>query len=416
MEWEGQLSDILYLTMNGILDHLGYSQVLRVVEGLAQRGLSYRVASMERRSDLARESRVTAVRRRLEAVGVEWTFATYQEGSGAWDAAANLRELWRLGAASVRAQGVELVHARGYHGGLVAALMQATSGIRYLFDPRGYFIDERLEEGRWFSSPTKLGAARWVERSIYRNAARIVALTELHAIDIEAAGLAAQRACVIPTCADFDQFKPLPRSDLHDVPPLVVEALTGRLVLGIVGSWNRAYVGSATAALAARVLSRRPDARVLVLSAQPEPWKNALLQAGVPTPAVVFASAAHEAMPEWMTLISWGLLLLAPDSRAKRAMMPTKLAEFFGSGVQPVVHGCNSEVREWVQRSGGGLVLPGLGEDALDAAAARIGSGAAFDPEKSRLLTAAHFSLSSGLERYEAALRSLLVTRRARSG
>jgi hypothetical protein len=114
-------------------------------------------------------------------------------------------------------------------------------------------------------------------------------------------------------------------------------------------------------------------------------------------------------MPEWLSLIEWGMLLLNPDSPAKRASMPTKLAEFFASGVRPVQFGCNTEVSEWVRRTGSGFVLPDVRPETLETAAERIVSSTpdAQVTAHARALAAPHFSLESGLEKYE---RVLLAT------
>lgn len=56
---------ITYLTADGLLEPIGFSQVVRVIEALARRGWRYRVVSLERPQDLARESRVREVRQRL---------------------------------------------------------------------------------------------------------------------------------------------------------------------------------------------------------------------------------------------------------------------------------------------------------------------------------------------------------------
>jgi hypothetical protein len=123
---------------------------------------------------------------------------------------------------------------------------------------------------------------------------------------------------------------------------------------------------------------------------------------------VVLTRADHEAMPEWLSLMTWGLLLLTPDTVAKRAMMPTKLAEFFAAGVRPLIHGCNPEVRAWVARAGSGLVLDRLDEPSMDRAVEVIGSPRdATACERARTITAEHFSLASGIERYAALLREL---------
>jgi hypothetical protein len=130
--------------------------------------------------------------------------------------------------------------------------------------------------------------------------------------------------------------------------------------------------------------------------------------AGIADERCTNVTVHHDAMPRWMALVDWGLLLLT-TSIAKRGSMPTKLAEFFASGVRPVFIGCNEEVGRWVNAAGSGLVLGSTSDEELRAAAARI-SASAPDPEllrRARESTAPHFSLRSGVDRYDALLRAI---------
>ena len=212
---------------------------------------------------------------------------------------------------------------------------------------------------------------------------------------------------MVPTCADFDEFRPRSIDSLSLVPSDIRERLAGKLVVGVVGSLNRAYLGPQTARLATQVLRRRPDAQVLVLSGQKDEWTAAFAAEAAPLDRVTIVRVDHEAMPQWLDLLTWAVLLLAPESRAKRGAMPTKLAEFFATGIRVCAHGCNHEVTDWVERVGGGMVLSTTDDDALEHAAAHISTVDSTDPT-TRDRASAHFSLKSGINRYERLIRSLL--------
>lgn len=398
------MTELLYLTADGLLEPLGFSQVVRVVEGLARRGWPYALHSLERSADLRHEARVRDVRSRLAAVGVRWTFDEYQAG-GARAAAGNEAALMRAALAS-RATAV---HARAYHGAMAAFTAWLARGTPYLFDTRSYWFDERLEEGRWLTSPLRVGVARGVEHQLFAQAAGVVTLTELQADDVRGGRFGAPRqraiAC-ITTCADFDDFTR--RTQTPNVPAEVRAKLAGRRVLGIVGSINRSYLVDETLRLCREVLARDARFHLLVLSGQREEYERLLGVLGVDPSRYTVTRANHEAMPEWLSLMEWGLLLLATGSPAKRASMPTKLAEFLATGVRPVQFGCNEEVSAWVRRTGSGLVLDEVSAAGRGRAADAIISTApdAQVAEVARARAASHFSLASGLAKYEAVLRS----------
>ncbi|MCC6338284.1 MAG: glycosyltransferase [Myxococcales bacterium] len=397
------------MSIEGILSHLGFSQVFRVIEGLSNRGLPYALVSIERQRDLEDKARLAEVEDRARKAGIHWRWGVYREGGSPAAVAENMGRLSAIATQQVLRHRSVLLHARAYHAGVVALGLQTTLARRWIFDARGYWIDERLEEGRWFTTPARLKVARAVERRLFSRASAVVTLTGLQADDVRRGDFGQPRGpvVVIPTCADFDEFHPRRPDELGRVPHEIIEQLKGRLVLGVVGSLNRAYLGRETARLAARVLARSPQAQVLVLTAQRKDWTQAFAAEGVPEDRLTITRVDHEAIPFWMNLMTWGVLLLTPETKAKTAMMPTKLAEFFASGVRVCVHGCNREVGEWVSRAGAGLVLDSVSDVALDAAADVLAAAPAGPNREARERARAHFSLATGLDRYEQLVRSL---------
>lgn len=400
---------LLYVTADGLMEALGFSQVVRVIEALASRGWPYRVLSLEKPDDLTRSERVRAVRSRLRAAGIEWTALPWSVGGTARDAVENEGALVSTALALAKTGTIAGIHARAYHSAVAALACQLAYGVPYLFDTRSYWFDERLEEGRWFTSPIRLGMARGLEHQLFALAAAVVTLTELQAGDVRAGrfGPSRQRAVqCITTCADFEDFRRRSPDECTQVPSDIRQTLTGKRVLGVVGSINRSYLVDETLALLKAVVERSAQAHVLILSSQREEYMRRLAAAGIQLSQVTVASARHEEMPQWLSLIDWGMLLLNPSSQAKRASMPTKLAEFLATGVRPVQFGCNTEVSQWVERAGSGLVLSDVGPQTLQSAAEVIASA----PAAPQLVAAAreraapHFSLSSGVEKYERVL------------
>ena len=131
---------------------------------------------------------------------------------------------------------------------------------------------------------------------------------------------------------------------------------------------------------------------------------------GIPPGRRLITSVPHERMHQWLPWIDFGLMLLVKPNQAKRASMPTKLAEFFATGVAPIAHGANAEVSAWVERTGSGLGLCDLAIESLEEAVDFVAQGV---PDADVLVRARevarnHFSLDSGAARYDALFRSIL--------
>jgi len=395
-----------YITFDGILQPLGESQVTRIVEGLAKRGWRITILSLERDADLKDHPRVQALRETLAAQHIDWMCGRYRQG-GSQAVVLNILTMLKHVLSRARITRPTLIHARSYLGAGVAWLVKQRYGIPYLFDKRGFWIDERLEEGRWFTNTAVLRVARWIERRLFQDCAALVSLAQPALDDVQAGrfGAWSTPAVVIPTCVDETRFT-LGELTHITLPKDVLARLEGKLVIGYIGSLNVSYHVDTSFKLAKRVLKQNPNAHFLCLTSQVEAMRACVTTHDIDADDVTITRAHHEAMPAWLAHVDWGLLLLRSPF-AKRGSMPTKLGEFFASGVRPVHHGCNEEVGAWVKRSEIGLSLDSLDEETLDHAANRIAHWRRNLPRsedealvRARQVTMPHFSLSSGVARY----------------
>lgn len=405
-------ADVVHLTHDGILQPLGRSQVVRIASGLAARGLPQHIASLERASDLADSGRVEALARELGGLGIGWSRGAYLPGGGAGAFARNVARLTALSLRQTMRRGPHVVVARSFSTGPTAVALKRLRGARFIYDIRGFWVERRLQTSLSGASPRVSSALRALDRLVYRESAAVVSLTELGA-DIVRGGRfgewdAKKPAVCVPTCVDYDVFRPDLTGAERTIPEEIDARLEKRLVIGYVGSVNADYRVAESVRLFRFLLERRNDALLLCLTGDRAEMQEIVAREGVPDAAVVFAKATHEEMPAWLSRVDWGLLLLEADF-SKSASMPTKLGEFFASGVRPVHFGCNAEVGDWVMRTGSGITLGDLTDASLRRAADAI-AGAGSDPEllrAARERARAHFSVASGLDRYEALIRGI---------
>jgi hypothetical protein len=398
----------LYVSAEGILDPLGFSQVFRVVSGLAARGRRYVLLTMERPDRLARRERVEHLRSALAALDVEWSILPFRAGGGR-AAAENLARLVTESFRLIRRHRVRLVHARAYHGATVGLAARAALGVPYLFDARGYWIDERAEEGRQFASARSYRLGKAFERTLYQRASGIVTLTALQAEDLRAGRVGRLGPVpieVITTTADFDEFK------IERGPrPAALAPLGDGPLLGWIGSFNGSYLLEPSLALMRAFLAMRHAGGVVFITAQQEQARAFAGRAGLDAARVVVCEVPHHDMPRWVPHLDACALFLK-SSFAKRASMPTKLAELLAAGVAPIHFGCNDEVSRWVKETGSGISLPDLEPESIERAARSIvprDAARAAILDRARLLAAPHFSLSGAIERYDRLLATLGV-------
>ena len=402
---------ILYITFDGVLEPLGRSQVLSYLDGLSKQGFKFTLLSLERQSDLADQSATEELEKELSSWGIRWTRRLFHSGS----VTGVMKNFWsalRTARLVIKQDGICLIHARSYVPALIGLVLKPLTRVPYVFDMRGYWIDELADDGRWFKSRIAYNIAKRVERALLNSAAAIVTLTELQAQDLrngELRGHPDKPVITITTCADYDEFSPQGHSD-GVVSDEVKERLREKLVIGLVGSINSSYRIVESLSLFTLLLELRPDAHLLCLTRQLSLMDEIFREQRVPQTAYTLVSVNHRDMPEWLRQMDWALLLL--NTRfSKRGSMPTKLAEFFSAGVRPIQYGCNEEVSEKVREAGSGIVLDGVSPAELRQGALAVAS-TALNSEgimRARETTRSHFGVENGVRRYAELFDRLLL-------
>jgi glycosyltransferase involved in cell wall biosynthesis len=308
----------------------------------------------------------------------------------------------------------DLYHCRSYFGAAFPAALSVFRGCPYVFDTRGYWVDEKIEAGRWFQDVATRTLARRVERELYQRASGVVTLTELAAEDVRRGRFGRRhpkkRSICIPTCVDYRKF----RLERREAPE---DFLRDGQIVAYVGSLNPSYDYRVSLRLARLILARSPKTKFLALTSQVSEMRSLADEFSIPEDRRLITSVPHEQIHLWLPWVDFGLMLLVVSNAAKRASMPTKLGEFLAAGVAPISCGGNSEVADWVKRAGSGLALDDLTDESLEHAADFVMRGI---PETSvrmraRLVAEKHFSLDSAAERYDRLFRDVLATKVAAS-
>src|SRR6185295_17906737 len=85
------------------------------------------------------------------------------------------------------------------------------STAKFVFDMRGFWVDEKVEAGAWTERSLVYRVAKWYERRFLARADAIVSLTHEGVRNLPALGFQTERRIpieVIPTCVDLERFVP----------------------------------------------------------------------------------------------------------------------------------------------------------------------------------------------------------------
>ena len=385
---------VLYISYDGMLEPLGQSQVLAYLKRLATDRPIYLI-SFEKAEDWANVADRERVARDISASGILWHPLRYHKQptaiATAWDIASGMA----LGLWLVLRHRLRIVHARSYVSSVMALGIKRITGIRYLFDMRGFWADERVDGNLWPRTGRMYSVAKGFERRFLLAADHVVSLTNAAVTEMQRFPYLQGRmppVTVIPTCADLTRFKPLPRD--HS---------SSGFVLGYVGTVGTWYLFDKVAACFAQLLRLRPDARFLVVNrGEHAHIHECLSAAGVPDAAVELTTANHAAVPSQMARMDAGVFFIKPVF-SKQASAPTKLAEFLGCGIPCLGNAGVGDMAEVLEGEGVGVALKSFDEVAVANGLQALLQLTADPATRNRCVAAAqkHFSLDDGVVRYQ---------------
>lgn len=384
-------SRVLYISYDGMLEPLGQSQVLAYQEQLASNAQLH-LLSFEKTEDWGNDENREAIRKRINASGIQWHPRRYHKRPSAVATAFDILVGITSGFWLIVRHRVTVVHARSYVSAVIALALKKLTGAKFLFDMRGFWADERIDGGLWPKNGRMYRVAKWFERQFLLNADHVISLT--HAAVREMATfpyLAGHMppVTVIPTCADLSRFKPLPADRTN-------------FVLGYVGSAGTWYEFDAAVACFAELRRQRPDARFLIVNRNEHEYiRERLVAGGIPLNTVEICLANHASVPEQMARMSAGIFFYK-SSPSRAACAPTKLGEFLGCGIPCLTNKGVGDMTEILEEDQVGITLSDFKPESLQQGLIQLLELIKTDGIQERCTAAGHrhFSLTEGVRRY----------------
>lgn len=388
---------ILYLSYDGLTDPLGQSQILPYLCGLSEVGYRFTIISFEKPERFA-TGRVH-IQHICDQYNMQWVPLTYHKSPPVLSTVYDVYRLWQEAKAWHRRGSFSLVHCRSYITALIGAALQRKYGMKFIFDMRGFWADERVEGGLWNASHVLYKRIynffKRQEKRLLQQADATVVLTEAARESILSWGYT-DRITVIPCCVDLTLFN---RDHIQAEEVTALRQQLGfapddyvLLYLGSLGTW---YLQAEMEAFFRELRRQQPRARFLWLT----PDQHLL----TPTADYVIRTVKRHEVPLYITLSQASICFIKP-SFSKRGSSATKMAEVMAMGV-PVVTNAGWGDVDFMGRSLRLCRVVDLGQNMAAPVQALLHDSTLKTPD-----TAFYdwFSLKSGVARYAALYRDLL--------
>ncbi|HEY3402709.1 MAG TPA: glycosyltransferase [Ohtaekwangia sp.] len=320
---------VLYLSYDGLTDPLGQSQILPYLCGLASQGYSITILSFEKpeRFERGREN----IYKQCAAAGITWKPLRYHKNPPVLSTLFDVFTLQRACVKLFHEQPYGIVHCRSYITSLVGLALKKKYGVRFIFDMRGFWADERVEGNLW---PQSNFLFRMIyrffkrkEREMIRNADEVITLTESAREEISGWQIPAA-VSVIPCCVDLDLFdaERISETQRHKIRAELNIAETDfvLLYLGSLGTW---YLYDEMVVFFRLLKKYRPDAKFLFLTPDADKVQ--------PDADFIVRAVPRNEVPAYIASCNASICFIKP-SFSKKGSSATKMAEVLAMNI-PVV-------------------------------------------------------------------------------
>jgi len=400
-----QAKNVLYLSYDGMTDPLGQSQVIPYLHGLSQRGYSIHLISFEKGS---KENSANEIQQALNHAGIIWHPLKYTPKPPVLSTLFDLWVLFNKVKKLQKQHSFELVHCRSYITALVGRWLQKKHEVKFLFDMRGFFADERIDGNIWsLQNPVFKLIYQFFkkqEKIFFSSADQTVCLTHEGKKIIEQQIMARERCSpvsVIPCCADTGLFNPSEISEKKTVYRERINIKKGQEVVAYLGSIGTWYMLPEMLDFFRMLLIKSPNTIFLFITKEdPESIINEAKYRGINASNLRVVKANREEVPIFLSLASVGLFFIKPVF-SKKASSPTKQGEFMSMGI-PVI--CNSGVGDSdhvINKYQSGILINDFNELAYHKAVHQINQKKWASAEKIRSGAKDYFSLEKGIASYE---------------
>lgn len=408
---DGVGKKILFVSYDGMTDPLGQSQVIPYLRELTKEGYQFTILSVEKKERFKKSA--AFISQLLKDAGIKWETLLF---TGQPPVISKIYDQWKLNrkAATLhKQQKFDMLHCRSYVAAEIGAKLSLRLGIPFLFDMRGFWVDERVDSGLWnLKNPLyrffyKIYKRK--EKKYFANSRHIISLTEKGKEElINNYGISEKKISVIPCCADLDHFdyRKISNSKKEEVKEKTGIRNTAKVLtyLGSLGGW---YMVDEMLDFFAVLKKDIPDAIFLFITHDSkEPIISKAIKRGIEPEAIRVQPASRNEVPLYLSLSDWSIFFIK-DLYSKKASSPTKQAEIMAMGI-PIICNDIGDTGKIVSETKSGIVINRFSEDEYKRAAVQLKDLLPADKEHIRQSAGQHYDLHKGTSMYSKVYKKII--------
>ena len=405
---------ILYISYDGLTDPLGQSQIIPYLIGLSKKGYKFHIISCEKKEKYLEEKKKIA--NILSENNINWHPVFYTKSppilSTVWD-------IHIIKSKAIELQKKEffsIIHCRSYISSLIGLWMKKHYSVKFIFDMRGFWADERVEGKLWnLKNPMyRLVYAYFKnkEKDFLSNADYVVSLTEAGKSEIHSWRIISNQPIpieVIPCCVDTELFNPdLIKKQKQDEYRKLLFINNDDFILCYIGAIGTWYLLDNMLAFFKQLLIHNHKAKFLFITHEnPNTIFKKSKSMMIPIDRIIVHKAERDNIPTLLSLSNASVFFIKP-SFSKIASSPTKQAEILSMGI-PII--CNSGIGDnnTIYKAGMCITLQEFNESEYENAIPQlINSLSEKFSQNLRQFAIHNFSLEKGINSYDYIYKAIL--------
>jgi len=385
---------ILYISYDGILEPLGYSQVLKYMESLSK-DFEITLISFEKIDLKIGTSDFLQMQQHCLQKKINWKPREYHQGLSVFSHLINILSIFFIPFLEMLKTKHQIIHIRSYMPGLAIPLLKLFFNFKFIFDIRGFWADEKVDRLGWSKRSWKYRFFKALEIKLFNKADMVVTLTKSSKDFIhDKFNKSPHCVEVIRTCVDFSEFN----ADHRD---LKTYDFKKNLVIGYLGSIDTAYDFNAFLRMIKNLEKRGLSIELKILSnASAAIVSKYLKENNLDHLQYEVLFLKRNELSQAINKFDFLGFALKP-SFSLIASMPTKIAESLACGTPIICNNFNGDIKEMIELNGIGILYD-FSTDLEEENYGQILSMLREDtvPERCHEFSKEYFSLELGVSKY----------------
>jgi glycosyltransferase involved in cell wall biosynthesis len=401
----------LYLTYDGLTTHIAQSQVVPYLRAIAGCGNPLDVVSFEQADRTAAD--FGRIESHFAGLPIHWVKRRFRSNPPLVSKYIDQLDMSLTARRVMARDEISAVHSRSYIAGYAGMRAALRTRKPHIFDMRGFWVDQRLEGGRWPQSNILYRRLykTWKRREadMVRTADTVVVLTEAAKREIETwQAYRGARISVIPCAVDFNTFK-LRTGETRTQARQMLGISNDEKILCYLGSLGTVYKLPEMLRYFAQFRDKYRQARLLLLGKH-DKSDIARVAAGanvrLADEDLIVASVSNAEVAALLPAADLAICFITP-TYSSLGVSPTKLGEYLAAGLPVITNTGIGDVNAIVAETDSGHVLQSFDEPAIANSVKDLDRVLLIRPEQIRERARAWHDLPLAEERYAAIYRQI---------